>query len=377
MSKGFFTTAKAQWQLLKSPTSALSEALDQVVEEVEGEIFRERTEMTRLKIRRRKTDVSRMSAVDVGYLDDPFAKHFAGEPRRRFPIINRGTYVRTTAIDTLVNEFIATNPSEKKQIVSLGAGSDTRFFRLMTRQPRPSLVYHELDFSSNTHHKITAIQRSPDLTSCIKPPHLFSDNDTALHSPTFNIHPIDLRDLHSSADGQSQPVSLKNIDATLPSLLISECCLIYLPPSAAEEVVRYFSSFVFPPTTPLALLLYEPINPHDSFGKVMVSNLASRGIVLQTLHKYSSFGAQKERLRILGFTSEQRVADVDYIWENWVSEEEKERVAGLEMLDEVEEWRMLARHYCVAWGSREGNSEEAQGGGVWEQWKGLRSQSES
>jgi [phosphatase 2A protein]-leucine-carboxy methyltransferase len=34
--------------------------------------------------------VSRMSAVDVGYLDDPFAKHFAGESRRRFPIINRG-----------------------------------------------------------------------------------------------------------------------------------------------------------------------------------------------------------------------------------------------------------------------------------------------
>lgn len=34
--------------------------------------------------------ISRMSAVDVGYLDDPFAKYFAEEPCRRFPIINRG-----------------------------------------------------------------------------------------------------------------------------------------------------------------------------------------------------------------------------------------------------------------------------------------------
>ena len=35
--------------------------------------------------------VSRMSAVEVGYLDDPYAKEFAavGGPRR-FPIINRG-----------------------------------------------------------------------------------------------------------------------------------------------------------------------------------------------------------------------------------------------------------------------------------------------
>jgi len=38
-------------------------------------------------------NVSRMSAVTVGYLDDPFAKEFAtASTQRRFPIINRGTY---------------------------------------------------------------------------------------------------------------------------------------------------------------------------------------------------------------------------------------------------------------------------------------------
>lgn len=35
--------------------------------------------------------VSRLSAVEVGYLDDPFAKLFVPGPgQRRFPIINRG-----------------------------------------------------------------------------------------------------------------------------------------------------------------------------------------------------------------------------------------------------------------------------------------------
>lgn len=261
-----------------------------------------------------------------------------------------------------------------KQIISLGAGSDTRFFRLMQKHPRPSLVYHELDFGSNTHHKVAAITRSSHLTGCISPPLLFANDDTALYSPTFNIHPIDLRALNPSTHGQPQAPNLKNVDPTLPTLLISECCLIYLPPTAADMVVRYFSAYVFPPTTPLALLLYEPINPYDSFGKVMVSNLASRGIVLQTLHKYSSLEAQKERLRILGFTSGQRAADVDYIWENWVTEGEKDRVGRLEMLDEVEEWRMLARHYCVCWGWRDGDDGESGKAGVWERWKEFRSQ---
>ncbi|KAL8750705.1 MAG: hypothetical protein Q9199_006894 [Rusavskia elegans] len=35
--------------------------------------------------------VSRLSAVELGYLDDPFAKRFVSGPsQRRFPIINRG-----------------------------------------------------------------------------------------------------------------------------------------------------------------------------------------------------------------------------------------------------------------------------------------------
>lgn len=36
--------------------------------------------------------ISRLSAVELGYMDDPFARYFAGAagPVRRLPIINRG-----------------------------------------------------------------------------------------------------------------------------------------------------------------------------------------------------------------------------------------------------------------------------------------------
>lgn len=43
--------------------------------------------------------VSRLSAVEVGYLNDPFAQEFVvGGPQRRFPIINRGLYATYSAV---------------------------------------------------------------------------------------------------------------------------------------------------------------------------------------------------------------------------------------------------------------------------------------
>lgn len=42
--------------------------------------------------------VSRLSAVDLGYLDDPFARYFVqGSGARRLPIINRGSLAFVSA----------------------------------------------------------------------------------------------------------------------------------------------------------------------------------------------------------------------------------------------------------------------------------------
>ncbi|KAK3081624.1 hypothetical protein LTS18_004688 [Coniosporium uncinatum] len=303
--------------------------------------------------------VSRMSAVEVGYLEDEFAKPLLqGNVARRYPIINRGTYVRTTAIDLLVDKFLATYPEHKKQIISLGAGSDTRYFRITSNKPSVSLVYHELDFQSNTTQKVAAIQRSTKLLKAVQSllpsssDLVFSVDDGSLHSPTYNIHPLDLRTLIS----ESSIPALPNLNSSLPTLILSECCLIYLTPTHADAILNTLTRTLVPAPTPVSIIIYEPIHPHDAFGRVMVSNLAARGIVLQTLNRYSSRTRQKARLRAAAFSSRQMAADVDFIWERWVSNAEKDRVAGLEMLDEIEEWRLLAQHYCVTWGWRDGDS---------------------
>ncbi|KAL4952476.1 leucine carboxyl methyltransferase 1 [Aspergillus filifer] len=315
--------------------------------------------------------VSRLSAVGLGYLEDPFARDLMPQMQetRRLPIINRGTYVRTTTIDQLVARFLGLTPdsdttwkSKKKQIISLGAGSDTRVFRLLSMRSSPDLVYHELDFAVNNVAKIKAIRGTPLLQRVLGRPEEVSISEAGdeLHTPNYHIHAVDLRTLAHGGEGNATTAhKLKElVDSSLPTLLLSECCLVYLSPNEASDVVRYFTHTLFPAnekSEALALILYEPIRPDDAFGRTMVANLATRGIQLQTIHKYASLGAQRRRLCEHGFDGGQAAADVDFLWERWVAEAEKERVAGLEMLDEMEEWKLLAQHYCVAWGWREGS----------------------
>ncbi|EAT89635.2 hypothetical protein SNOG_02904 [Parastagonospora nodorum SN15] len=264
-----------------------------------------------------------------------------------------GTYVRTSAIDQLVNKFLLADPSSAKQIVSLGAGTDTRFFRLMDSYPDIRLVYHEIDFPTNTVAKIASIQRQPLLYRKL----LHSPTAaTSYHSETYNIHALDLRSLANSAEETPRP-DIPNLDPAIPTLILSEMCLVYLQPSAVQSIVSSLVTRYLQPATPASLILYEPILPQDAFGRTMTSNLRTRNIHLHTMTAYPELGDQRARLKGYGFEAAARAEDTSYIWRNWVSEEEKERVAGLEFLDELEELELLLRHYCIAWGWRNGTSD--------------------
>lgn len=282
--------------------------------------------------------------------------------------MNRGTYARTSAIDKIVETFLDASGPGKKQIISLGAGSDTRYFRLRQRYPDIALIYHELDFAVNTKAKI-ALLSSPAFVETAKRYSSFdlqssevviTEEGARLSCPDYFVHPQDLRQLPDIG------VALPGIDVMVATLIISECCLIYLAPGEADKVLRYFSSLF--KSTALSIAIYEPIRPNDAFGRTMVSNLTARGIHLQTLEKYASLGAQKERLKMIGFASGAQAADIDFIWRKWLTDIDRVRVEGLEWMDEVEEFTLFARHYCVAWGWR-GFPEE-------QQWSALPDQAD-
>ncbi|KAI0132105.1 S-adenosyl-L-methionine-dependent methyltransferase [Xylariales sp. AK1849] len=308
--------------------------------------------------------VSRLSAVDIGYLDDSFARYFvqnaAGPPTRRLPIINRGTYTRTTALDGLVSAFLSghenSGEGEKRQIISLGAGTDTRPFRLLSQPGTRALIYHEIDFPAIAAKKQLIVRSVPVLRNITPPgePPATDSGNTSWRSPSlpndcsYFCHGLDLRDLAKSGPESSNPVILPGLQHDVPTLLISECCLCYLPPSEARSITAYFTSRIHP----LSLILYEPIHPNDPFGKQMVANLAARRIQMPTLEVYKDVREQKARLEEAGFDGGVRGMTVQDVWRKWISHEEKERVHELEGLDEVEEWELLAGHYVIAWGWR-------------------------
>lgn len=262
--------------------------------------------------------------------------------------------MRTSAIDQLVDRFLATPTSTAKQIVSLGAGTDTRFFRLRDKYPNGSFIYHEIDFPANTAAKLQSIRRHPELQDRIADSH-FTTLPTAesYHSASYNVHALDLRSLATSSP-EPPPPELPNLSPALPTLLLSEMCLVYIDPSTVSAIMDTLLKCHLKPTTPAAVVLYEPILPHDAFGRTMISNLSTRNIQLPTLTAYPELADQRARLNKYGFVDGHRAADTYFIWREWVSQEEKERVAALEMLDELEELHLLLRHYCVAWAWRDG-----------------------
>ncbi|KAG5658499.1 hypothetical protein KAF25_010680 [Fusarium avenaceum] len=313
--------------------------------------------------------VSRLSAVDLGYLDDPYAQYFVqstdGPAPRRLPIINRGTYTRTVSLDTLIESFLSEDESVEpgsapKQIISLGAGTDTRPFRLFANKSRPGLVYHELDFEVVTSKKLRTVQATPVLRSILT--NATQVNERSWSSKPsgseYYCHGQDLRGFSESEsktegnDTQSQPqdqpeVTLPGLRTDIPTLLLSECCLCYLTVTEASDVINFFGSRI----PNLATIIYEPIRPDDAFGKMMVSNLAARRIQMPTLQMYPTPEDQRARMSKAGFKMVHHKT-IEDIWQNWVPPEEKQRVDSLEGLDEVEEWKLLAAHYIVLWASK-------------------------
>jgi O-methyltransferase involved in polyketide biosynthesis len=76
--------------------------------------------------------ISRLVASRLGYFDDKYVGAFVRKAEPRSPVFNRGTYIRFTAIMNTLRAFIKRYGKEA-QIVSLGAGSDTKFFLLKVK----------------------------------------------------------------------------------------------------------------------------------------------------------------------------------------------------------------------------------------------------
>ncbi len=276
--------------------------------------------------------VGKLSAVTKGYYRDDFVSAFG--PKRRAPpnlppLMNRGHFARSMAIHTVAERFLA--PVEglprARQIVSLGCGFDTLYFRLRACwvEPMPWLHYFEVDFEQVVHKKRAVLEGDARFL-----PYLAAE--------TFSLFECDLRNTAEL----TRLLEERGFSAALPTLFVSECVLIYMSPEEGCGIIKWAAGLPHS-----VFCTYEQIRPHDAFGKTMIRNLEARNIPLHSLLRYPELADQQRRYTEeagYGIATARTMLDV---FNNYLPREETRRIAGIEMFDEFEEWQLILTHYCL------------------------------
>ena len=308
---------------------------------------------------------------------NPVHPSFVPASVRRSPLINRGYYSRVAALDKLIIQFLNTAKAQghKAQIVSLGAGFDTTYWRLKAHQGIACHYYVEIDFSSSVSQKLQIIENAPVLTDILNAPNpnenfsdLMKNNPNEGHNikdlsadelanlpphglwQDFAIVGGDLRDINSL---EKNLRLLTKLDFDAPVLFLSECVLVYMPPHLSARVIEWAgASGSF--TGPRVFATYEQIHPNDPFGRTMVANLAARGCPLLGLAEYPDLEAQRKRFLNLGFTVHGAWSMTD-IYRHFLDKEETRKIEKIELFDEFEEWHLIQGHYCISMAATNGS----------------------
>merc|ERR1712110_1297495 len=92
---------------------------------------------------------------------------------------------------------------------------------------------------------------------------------------------------------------------------------------------------------------YEQVTRGSRFGETMLKNLQARGCPLLACAKYASLEEQENRYKSQGWVGGAKAWTLNEIYGKIISEDEGKRIASLELLDELEEFRLIHDHYLL------------------------------
>lgn len=279
---------------------------------------------------------------------------------QKFPLINRGTYLRTKVLYDLVSSFCNEFPA--CQVVSLGGGSDTKSFQWLENIESVKVI--EIDFVESVKIKKLAILNSPKLSqvvgqtsderAVISSQQSFECLNPEIHADRYHLIGCDLREIKEKSISDNL---YKYIDTSLPTVVLSECVLCYLSPEENKMILNSFSE-AFSNKAYLSFLIYEPMSLNDTFGTTMTNNLSNRGLNLYTLNSLPDLASRYRFMHDdcgipnVKLTDMSSVAGYEGIKggaKPWIDDADLLRINKLELIDEIEEIKLLFRHYSLCY----------------------------
>ena len=246
------------------------------------------------------------SAVQFGYWNDPYIRHMAKFVERKAPEIHLGYYTRVQGLRHLLEKSVQMIRAHGKpiQIINLGAGFDTLFWRLKVHDHIHSFIHSkegkhssllllcpipwqsnlsinsfyfifqdelpagtirnfiEVDYPGVTARKCLSIKKCQSLLEKV------TDEDgevklskTDLHGKDYHIVGADFTQIPAL----EQKLSECAVDYAIPTIFLSECVLIYISPGQVNGFLSWTQTRF---TSALVFLNHEQINMSDRFGQV-------------------------------------------------------------------------------------------------------------
>ncbi|XP_076464646.1 tRNA wybutosine-synthesizing protein 4-like [Babylonia areolata] len=284
--------------------------------------------------------VSKCSMSAAGYFSDDFLRHFVAKTTRRAPLINRGYFLRAVCIDQVLRQFLTKHHGCKKQIVSLGAGFDSAYFRLKAEGLLLDTSFYEIDFPEVTKRKYAIIQSNSTLSGLLN----FDGNEKTpvppieLSTSDYCLLGVDLTQLNTL----EAALRLCGADFDSPTLLLSECVMTYMTRRCSSALVKWagetFQDAFF--------IMFEQINPDDAFGIFMQNHFHTIGSPLKCITSFPTVESQIKRFLDLGW-QKCKCHDLNEIYRHCLSAEERARIETLDPFDEYEEFNLKCAHYFL------------------------------
>lgn len=264
----------------------------------------------------------------LGYVRDAYVELFKppASTSRHPPLVHRGYWARTTATRTLCDAFARECGEERFNVVNVGCGYDTLAMYVLDAHGAKARVV-EVDHAEVIGRKRAKCERSEAWRA-------------ATTSGAYAAVACDVRDLEA-VENVFKSDSLA-FDWSLPTLVVAECVLAYLPEGKSSELVGFFGARV----ERGAFVAYDPIEPDDAFGQQMMKNVNSRGCAFAGIRDAPNVRGAIARYVENGW-KRGAAYDMNQVYAR-LDANERARIERIERFDEFEEWRLIMAHYCVS-----------------------------